>query len=50
MSKREDRLLIKDIIDSIQKIESYVSGIDFDTFSDQVMVQDAVVRNFEIIG
>ena len=37
------------IADSIAAIESYVTG-DRQTFMAQRLVQDAVIRNFEIIG
>jgi uncharacterized protein with HEPN domain len=47
MSKREPHLLIKDIIDSAQKILEYTSGISFDDFSRDSKTIDAVIRNFE---
>jgi uncharacterized protein with HEPN domain len=40
----------EDIIKAIEKIESYVSGMTFDDFSQNMMAVDAVIRNFEIIG
>ena len=50
MSKRQWRLFVEDIIESIDLIESYVEGMDFRKFSDDRKAIDAVVRNFEIIG
>lgn len=50
MSKREWKLFIEDILESIELIESYVAGMDFDNFKDDRKTVDAVVRNFEIIG
>ncbi len=46
----KDTVLIDDIIESIGKIESYISGITFEGFSCDDMRIDAVVRNLEIIG
>jgi uncharacterized protein with HEPN domain len=51
MSKREPKLLLLDILGSIEKIKSYTeSHNDFDTFINDSKTLDAVIRNFEIIG
>lgn len=50
MSKREPKLLLSDIRDSIEKIKSYTKGQSFDTFIEDSKTVDAVIRNFEIIG
>ena len=50
MSEREAKLYLEDIKDSISKIERYVNGVDFETFSNDDKTIDAVVRNLEIIG
>jgi uncharacterized protein with HEPN domain len=50
MSKRNDQLLIDDIIDSGEKILEYTSGLAFEEFIDDNKTLDAVIRNFEIIG
>lgn len=50
MSKREPKLLLSDIRDSIEKIKSYTKGQSFDTFIEDSKTLDAVIRNFEIIG
>lgn len=50
MSKREPNLLIKDIIDSGDKILIYTEGMSFETFLSDSKTIDAVIRNFEIIG
>ncbi|MBU1091022.1 MAG: DUF86 domain-containing protein [Candidatus Omnitrophica bacterium] len=47
---RGGKLYLKDILDSINSIESYVRGLSFKEFSGNKMATDAVVRNFEIIG
>lgn len=50
MSKRDVSLLLKDITDSIEKIERYTCMMDFESFAQDDKTVDAVVRNFEIIG
>jgi uncharacterized protein with HEPN domain len=35
---------------AIGRIESYVQGLDLASFSRSTLVQDAFIRNFEIIG
>ena len=50
MSRREAELYLEDIKSSIEKIEEYIDGIDFENFSKDAKTIDAVVRNLEIIG
>ena len=50
MSRREAKLLLNDILDSIEKIRIYVDGYDFESFLADSKTCDAVIRNFEIIG
>ncbi len=50
MSKRKPDLLIKDILDSISKIQRYTSGLSLPDFLQDEKTFDAVIRNFEIIG
>ena len=45
----DDRLYLIHIAESIEKIEDYTRG-GRDVFMDSPMAQDAVVRNFEVIG
>ena len=47
---REYRAYLKDILDSIKKIEKYTKGLFFDKFANDELIQDGVVRNLEIIG
>ena len=50
MSRRDNLTLIEDILESAQKIKKYTIDYNFDTFIEDDRTQDAVVRNFEIIG
>jgi len=34
----------------MNKVISYVDGVEFDEFQEDTLTQDAVIRNFEIIG
>lgn len=50
MPKRENYLLVGDLIECFTNILDYTKGISFDDFIDDKKTKDAVVRNFEIIG
>lgn len=50
MSDRNSKLLVSDIIESIEKINRYTAGLSFDEFIKSEIIVDAVVRNFTIIG
>lgn len=50
MSERPTYLLLLDIMDALDKIAQYIEDIDFNTFSNNSMLRDAVERNIEIIG
>lgn len=44
-----DRLYITNILECIERIESYIAE-GRDSFLQSRMVQDAVIRNFEVMG
>lgn len=50
MSKRDWKLFIMDILECIEKIESYISGVSYRKSMQDSKTKDAVVRNLEIIG
>lgn len=50
MSNRIDEMLFDDILESISKIETYISGMNCKAFEADSKTIDAVVRNLEIIG
>ncbi len=50
MSERSSKLLVSDIIDSIEKINRYTAQLNFDEFCTTEIVVDAVIRNFGIVG
>lgn len=50
MSKRIDSLLLKNILDAIDRIENYTSSMNQRIFFKDHKTIDAVTRNLEIIG
>ena len=48
--RKEDTVYLKHILESIRKIENYVKGLEKGEFMKNSLVQDAVIRNLEIIG
>lgn len=48
--KKDIRVYIDDILESIMKIEEYVNPISEDEFNRNTLVQDAVFKRLEIIG
>ena len=47
---RDIKAYINDILDSIDKIERYTENMSFAEFQRNDLIQDAVIRNLEIIG
>ena len=47
---KDDRTYLVHIFEAIEKIEKYIDSVEFDEFSLNDMMIDAVVREFEIIG
>ena len=49
MKKRDVKVFLEDILESIEKIEDYTADIDEEEFYGNSPVQDAVLRRHEII-
>jgi uncharacterized protein with HEPN domain len=49
-SERDPVLYLEDIIQSMDRVEEYIHGLDFKSFKQDYKTVDAVIRNFEIIG
>lgn len=47
---KDDLAYIEHILDCIRKIREFTSGLSLKDFSVNELVQDAVIRNIEIIG
>lgn len=50
MSKRDNNLLLLDMLESANRILRYTKGYDLNQFLSDSKTSDAVARNFEIIG
>lgn len=49
-SERDFILYLEDILLSMDRIQEYISGLDFQHFKWDYKTVDAVIRNFEVIG
>ena len=47
---KNDLLYIDHIINCIKKIRKFIKGIDKKEFAKNELIQDAIIRNFEVIG
>lgn len=47
---KDDRIYIEHILQSIDRINSYIIGKDHQSFSDDFLTQDAVIRQLEVLG
>ena len=50
MSDRPVSFLLEDLLDAIQRIQRYTDGQSLETFRENQMLQDAVIRNISVIG
>ena len=50
MPSRSDLEFINDILHAIEKILEYIGDREFESFMNDPMLQDAVIRNIEVIG
>ena len=48
--KKDDRVYLRHIMDAINLIEKYLENVNCDEFMKNHMIQDAVIREIEIIG
>ena len=47
---KDNLVYIEHIQSCINRIHSYAEGLDYDSFSEKQVVQDAIVRQLEVIG
>lgn len=50
MKRRDDRLYLRHILEAIYSIDEYLSNVDEAKFRDTPLIQDAVIRQFQVIG
>ena len=47
---KDDFIYVENILESITKIEKYTDNLTIHDFVENELIQDGVIRNFEIIG
>lgn len=50
MKSRHDRLYLYDIIECCDRVADYINGVSEEVYQSNPMLQDALVRNIEVIG
>jgi len=50
MSKRDIKVILKDILDEVVKIEKFTKNVNYEKFLNDEMRYYAVIRCLEIIG
>jgi len=50
MSERAVHILVSDMLEAIERIQSYTDGMDFEQFVADSKTSDAVVRNLQVLG
>jgi uncharacterized protein with HEPN domain len=50
MKKRSCKLYLNDMLEAINKIETYINELEYNDFINDDMVMDAVIRNLEVFG
>lgn len=48
--KRDETVYLRHILDAINRIEEYLTGVEEANFHEQYLIQDGVIRQLEIIG
>jgi uncharacterized protein with HEPN domain len=48
--KRDERVYLQHMLDAIQQVQTYLQGIDAASFRQNQLIQDAVIRQIEILG
>lgn len=48
--KRDESVYLRHILDAIAKIDLYLHGVSEESFTQQSLIQDGVIRQLEIIG
>ncbi len=48
--RRRDIDYLQDIHESLRRIQHFAEGLTFEAFLEDIKTQDAILRNFEVIG
>lgn len=47
--RRRDIDYLRDIYESLRRIQHFAEGLTFEAFLEDIKTQDAILRNFEVI-
>ena len=50
MTERDETVYVRHMLDAMDRIGQYIHGVTEDAFFSESMLQDAVVRQLEILG
>jgi len=50
MKERDFSDYVRDILDSIQDVEEFISGITFEEFLQNKKINKAIIRSLEVLG
>jgi len=50
MPRRDDAVLLRDILDAIHQIDSYLADVTYEMFCRTPLLQDGVMHRLEVIG
>lgn len=48
--KKDDSVYLRHILDAISRIEEYTQGIKYESFIENHLIQDGIIRQIEIMG
>lgn len=48
--KFDDKIRLQHTLNAIETIEGYITASDFKVFSENLMMQDACIRQLQVIG
>jgi len=47
---KDETVYVRHILDAISRIERYLTGISYEKFNNDTLIQDGVIRQLEIVG
>ncbi len=48
--KKDNQVYLEHILDAINQIKTYIKDVDYKSFTNSRLIQDAVIRELEIVG
>ncbi len=50
MNNKDNNVYVRDILECVDRVNTYIAGFDYEHFVRTRLVIDAVIRNIEVIG